>query len=167
MGTPVMRSSRAAAATLWQPSFVRPFEQVRATMPVMTPPFVVRLLPSPAAAAARFLAGFIGVGVAGFWLVGSASAHGVAPTEQPSAGSLLLGWTFPPLPTLGIVLMTVWWLWAVRRVDAAHPANPVPRQRTAAFLLGMLALAFAVASGIERYDTSLFSVHMVQHVLLM
>ena len=31
----------------------------------------------------------------------------------------------------------------------------------------MLALAFAVASGIERYDTTLFSVHMVQHVLLM
>ena len=32
---------------------------------------------------------------------------------------------------------------------------------------GMLALAFAVASGIEHYDTTLFSVHMVQHVLLM
>jgi putative membrane protein len=43
----------------------------------------------------------------------------------------------------------------------------VPRRRTAAFLLGMLALAFALASGIERYDTSLFSVHMIQHVLLM
>ena len=31
----------------------------------------------------------------------------------------------------------------------------------------MLALAFALLSGIERYDTTLFSVHMVQHVLLM
>ena len=30
-----------------------------------------------------------------------------------------------------------WWLWAVRRVDAAHPANPVPRRRTVAFLAGM------------------------------
>ena len=31
----------------------------------------------------------------------------------------------------------------------------------------MLALAFALISGIERYDTTLFSVHMVQHILLM
>ncbi len=31
----------------------------------------------------------------------------------------------------------------------------------------MLALAFALISGIESYDTSLFSIHMVQHVLLM
>jgi putative copper resistance protein D len=31
----------------------------------------------------------------------------------------------------------------------------------------MSALAFALVSGIARYDTSLFSVHMVQHVLLM
>ena len=33
-------------------------------------------------------------------------------------------------------------------------------------MAGMLALAFALISGIERYDTALFSVHMVQHVLL-
>ncbi len=31
----------------------------------------------------------------------------------------------------------------------------------------MAALAFALLSGIGRYDTALFSVHMVQHVLLM
>ncbi len=80
------------------------------------------------------------------WLPRS-SAHGIAPAEPPSAASILLGWTFPPLPTLGIVVTTVWWLWAVRRVDAAHPANRVPPQRTAAFLLGMLALAFAVDLG--------------------
>ena len=49
----------------------------------------------------------------------------------------------------------------------AHPANPVPRRRTVAFLAGMLALALALLSGIDRYDTTLFSVHMVQHVLLM
>ncbi len=109
----------------------------------------------------------LGVAVGALWLVASVAAHGVAPTEPPSPTSLLLGWTFPPLPTLGILVATVWWIWAVRRVDAAHPANPVPRRRTVTFLLGMLALGFAVASGIERYDTSLFSVHMVQHVLLM
>lgn len=93
-------------------------------------------------------------------------AHGRVPIDPPTAGSLLLRWTFEPLPTLAIGATVVWWLWAVRRVNAVHLANRVPRRRTAAFLLAMLALAFALVSGIERYDTTLFSVHMVQHVLL-
>ncbi|MEO8437982.1 MAG: cytochrome c oxidase assembly protein [Chloroflexota bacterium] len=100
-------------------------------------------------------------------LAGPALAHGPVPTEPPTAASLLLGWTFEPVPTLGIAVTVGWWLWAVRRVDAAHQANPVPRRRTIAFLAGMLALALALVSGIGRYDTALFSVHMVQHVLLM
>jgi putative copper resistance protein D len=100
-------------------------------------------------------------------LAAPALAHGPVPVEPPTAGSLLLGWTFEPLPTLGLVAVTVWWLWAVRRVNAVHPGNPVPRRRTVAFLAGILALAFALLSGIGRYDTALFSIHMVQHVLLM
>jgi putative copper resistance protein D len=117
--------------------------------------------------AARLVGGVLGTVTAGVWLVGSAAAHGIAPAEPPSVASILFGWTFPPLPTLGILAMTVWWIWAVRRVNTVHPTNRVPRQRSVAFLSGMLALAFAVASGIEHYDTTLFSVHMVQHVLLM
>ncbi|HKB27756.1 MAG TPA: cytochrome c oxidase assembly protein [Candidatus Limnocylindrales bacterium] len=93
-------------------------------------------------------------------------AHGPVPAEAPTVASLLLGWIFEPLPTLAIGAATWWWLWAVRRVNVLHPANPVPRQRTAEFLAAMAALAFALLSGIGRYDTSLFSVHMVQHVLL-
>jgi putative copper resistance protein D len=95
------------------------------------------------------------------------AAHGPVPTEPPTASSLFLGWTFEPLPTLPLVVAIGWWLWAVRRVNATHPTNPVPRRRTAAFLAGMTALGFALLSGIARYDTTLFSVHMVQHVLLM
>jgi putative copper resistance protein D len=94
-------------------------------------------------------------------------AHGPVPSEPPTIGSLLLGWTFDPIPTLAIAVAVGWWLWAVRRVDSLHPANLVPRNRTVAFLAAMTALAFALISGIGRYDTSLFSVHMVQHVLLM
>jgi cytochrome c oxidase assembly factor CtaG len=94
-------------------------------------------------------------------------AHGPVPAEAPTIGSLLLGWTFEPVPTLAIAVAVGWWLWAVRRVDALHPANPVPRSRTVAFLAAMTALAFALISGIGRYDTSLFSIHMIQHVLLM
>ena len=80
---------------------------------------------------------------------------------------LLFGWTFEPLPTLGLLAVTVWWWWAVRRVNAAPSRQPGPRRRSVAFYGGIVALAFALLSGIARYDTSLFSVHMVQHVLLM
>jgi cytochrome c oxidase assembly factor CtaG len=97
---------------------------------------------------------------------GPVAAHGSVPSEPPTIGSLLLGWSFPPIPTLAIAVALAWWRWAVQRIDARHPANPVPRARTAAFVLAMVALAFALVSGIERYDTTLFSVHMVQHVLL-
>lgn len=103
------------------------------------------------------------------WLVaaGPAAAHGPAPAEPPSMANLLLGWTFEPLPTLAIAVALGWWWWAVRRVDAAHPANLVPRSRTVCFVLGQVALGFALLSGIARYDTTLFSIHMVQHILLM
>ncbi|HSL77021.1 MAG TPA: cytochrome c oxidase assembly protein [Candidatus Limnocylindrales bacterium] len=93
-------------------------------------------------------------------------AHGPAPAEPPSVASLLSSWTFEPLPTLGILAALVWWSWAVRRVDALHPTKPVPRIRTAAFVAGMAAIALALLSGIDRYDTTLFSIHMTQHVLL-
>ena len=94
------------------------------------------------------------------------AAHGPVPSEPPTPANLLLGWTFPPLPTLAILVALVWWAWAVGRVNGAHPQSRVPRRRTIAFVAAMTALAFALLSGIERYDTTLFSVHMVQHLLL-
>lgn len=97
---------------------------------------------------------------------GPVAAHGPVPDQPPSAGSLLLAWTFEPLPALAIVAALVWWRWAIGRVAAAHPGKPTPRRRTVAFLGGMTAIAFALLSGIARYDTALFSVHMVQHILL-
>jgi putative copper resistance protein D len=109
----------------------------------------------------------IGALAASVALAQPVAGHGSVPSDPPTAASLLLGWTFEPIPTLAIVAALGWWTWAVRRVNAVHPANPVPRRRTVAFVGGMLALGFALISGIARYDTSLFSVHMVQHVLLM
>ncbi len=102
------------------------------------------------------------------WLAAAAPVvgHGPTPAEPPTAASLLLGWTVEPLPTLAIAASLIWWRWAVRRVDRLHPDNPVPRRRTWAFVLGLTAIAFALLSGIEAYDTTLFSVHMVQHLLL-
>jgi cytochrome c oxidase assembly factor CtaG len=109
-----------------------------------------------------------GTALVGAWLLlaPAVAAHGPVPAEPPTIATLLFGWTFAPLPTLGIAVTLGLWWWAVRRVDRAHPANPVPRWRSISFGLGMLAIAFALISGIERYDTALFSIHMVQHILL-
>jgi putative copper resistance protein D len=95
-----------------------------------------------------------------------AAAHGLAPADPPTPAGLLLGWSFEPalmLPLMGAVAA---WLALVRRVNRAHPGHPVPRRRTVAFLGGLLAIAVALQSGIERYDTTLFSIHMIQHLLL-
>jgi putative copper resistance protein D len=104
--------------------------------------------------------------VAAVAMPATALAHGVMPAEAPSASGLLLGWTVEPLVTLPLAAAAVGWLALVRAVNRAHPSSPVPRRRTAAYLGGLAAIAVALMSGIGRYDTALFSVHMVQHVLL-
>ena len=93
-------------------------------------------------------------------------AHGQVPAEPPTIGNLLLGWSFDPALVLPLLLIGGGWIALVRRVNAAHPATPVPARRSVAFLAGVATIAIALQSGIERYDTTLFSVHMVQHLLL-
>jgi putative copper resistance protein D len=95
-----------------------------------------------------------------------AAAHGALPAAPPNASSLLFGWSFEPLVVLGLAVAAGTWLRATRRVRAEHPANPVPVRRSLCFAGGLAAIAIALLSGIGRYDTALFSVHMVQHVLL-
>ena len=93
--------------------------------------------------------------------------HPGAIPPEPTAASFLLGWSFEPAVVAGLALAAAAWLLQVRRVNAAHPAAPVPRARSIAFLGGLGVIAVALLSGIARYDTVLFSVHMMQHVLLM
>jgi putative copper resistance protein D len=94
------------------------------------------------------------------------AAHGVVTEGPPTVAGLIFGWTFEPLTVIPLVAAAVAWRVAVRRVDVAHPANPVPRARSVAFYGALLAVAVALDSGIARYDTTLFSIHMVQHLLL-
>lgn len=79
---------------------------------------------------------------------------------------VLLEWSLDPLAAGGILAAVAAYLWAVRRVDTRHPANRHPRHRTWLFMGGMLALVLALLSPIEAYEGALFSVHMVQHLLL-
>jgi putative copper resistance protein D len=93
-------------------------------------------------------------------------AHGEEALPPPTVGAFLFGWSFDPLVWLPVIGAALLYLVAVRRVDAAHPASPVPVRHVGAFLGGLAAILVALQSGIERYDTVLFSVHMVQHILL-
>ncbi|MFI5261678.1 MAG: cytochrome c oxidase assembly protein [Candidatus Limnocylindrales bacterium] len=78
----------------------------------------------------------------------------------------LTTWAFDPLVTIAVLVPLVAYLAAVRRVNAQHPANPVPLRRVAAWVGGLAVLAIALCSSIDVYSGVLFSVHMVQHMLL-
>ncbi|MBA4179707.1 MAG: hypothetical protein C0506_03880 [Anaerolinea sp.] len=105
------------------------------------------------------------VGALLFALVpGVVFAHGNG--EGPSIGRLLFAWELDPLfivPAGGAVWL---YLAAVGRVNKAHPKSPYPRRRTAFFLGGVAVLSLAIVSPPAAYDTTLFSVHMGQHLLI-
>jgi cytochrome c oxidase assembly factor CtaG len=93
-------------------------------------------------------------------------AHGTFDPNPPSPWILATAWTFDATVLVPLALLAVGWLWMVDRIDRRHPQSQVPIRRTVAFLAGLLVIAIALQSGIERYDTTLFSIHMVQHLLL-
>ena len=69
------------------------------------------------------------------------------------------------LPLLLVLLPAAAYVFGVQRLTARGDRWPVGR--TISFLVGGLGtIALATLSGIAAYDTSLFSVHMVQHMLL-
>ena len=97
--------------------------------------------------------------------VRAVSAHGDS-APQPTLTTILTSWSGDPLPWLGVATATVAYLAAVSFVNRAHPNNPVPSLRVIAWLAGVGAIALALLSAVDVYADSVFSVHMVQHVLL-
>jgi putative membrane protein len=93
-------------------------------------------------------------------------AHGER-APSPTFPAVLLEWHFDPLVAFGIAAAAIAYVWAVRAVNRAHPHNRNPRIRTWCFLGGLAAIGAALASPIEAYEGQLFSVHMIQHMLLM
>ncbi len=98
-------------------------------------------------------------------LAGPVAAHGETSTA-PSFPGVLLEWRFDILPLMAIVATGVVYALAVRTVNRGHPSNRVPAHRPWLFGAGLAAIALALLSPIEAYEGSLFSVHMVQHMLL-
>lgn len=103
----------------------------------------------------------VAVGVAGI----PVAAHGVA-DGPPEMGMIVTGWSFDVEVWLPVLLAAWGYLVLVRSVGRAHPANPVARRRVWCWLAGLAVLLVATQSPIGAYDTTLFTVHMVQHLLL-
>jgi putative copper resistance protein D len=66
-----------------------------------------------------------------------------------------------------IVVLSLLWIRAIRQVARRHPGNPIPRRRTVSLVAAFALLLLALQSGLERYDTTLFSMHMIQHLILL
>lgn len=98
-------------------------------------------------------------------LPSTALAHGAA-APAPSFPAVLLAWRFEPFVLGSVLLVGGGYAWAVRRVGERHRANPPPLWRTLVFFGGLAALVVALVSPIEAYEGQLFSVHMVQHMLI-
>jgi putative membrane protein len=101
------------------------------------------------------------------WLASGAPAlaHGDSAPE-PTFPGVLLNWRLDPLAIGLIVAAAAAWMWTVRRVGHRHPTNPHPAYRSWFFGAGLVAIVLALVSPIEAYEGQLFSVHMVQHMLL-
>ncbi len=105
---------------------------------------------------------------AGAWLalgVRPVAAHGFAP-EPTGLANILAAWSFDAHVWLPVLAAWLAYYAAYRRVALEHRANPVPRWRLGAWTAGLVAVLVALQSPVEAYDTTFFSVHMVQHLLL-
>lgn len=92
-------------------------------------------------------------------------AHGSS-APAPSFPGLLLEWRLEPIVLLALPTAAIVWVILARRVAGMHPGHPHPAWRSASFLAGLAVLALALVSPIEAYEGVLFSVHMLQHMLL-
>jgi putative membrane protein len=85
---------------------------------------------------------------------------------EPNLVTFLTTWSDQPLPWIGIALAAAGYLTAVRLVNRAHPSTRVRAWRVAAWLAGVAVIGVALVSALDVYAESLFTVHMVQHLLL-
>lgn len=90
-------------------------------------------------------------------------ASGVLP--RLTAGSFFTEWSIDPLP----LIITVWaaGLYLVGVASLRRRGDKWPLGRTLAFVVaGMGSFYVATSSGLATYDTTVLSVHMVQHMIL-
>jgi putative membrane protein len=102
-----------------------------------------------------------------FATVPAVAAHGAGSDLPPlDASTALTAWSLDPILSLVLIAFGAAYLLAFRAVNRGHPASPVRPWRAAAWIGGLLAVAFALEGSPDVYAEALFSVHMVQHLLL-
>lgn len=91
----------------------------------------------------------------------------LAEVRVPLTGhTALTEWQLAPVVSAGLAAAVLLYLYGMWRVRRRHPARPWPLRRAAAFVAGLAVVAVATQSSVGAYDEALFSVHMVQHLLL-
>ena len=96
----------------------------------------------------------------------SPSALVADPTVPLGAHTAFTEWQFAPVVTVGVAVLAVLYVIGIARVRRRHPAGPWPWLRSLAFFAGLAVIVIATESSVGAYDDVLFSVHMVQHLLL-
>jgi putative copper resistance protein D len=103
------------------------------------------------------------VAVAGSGFAATVGKAGVAAPPAPSWSTLVTDWSlgvaFP-----FVVAAAALYVLGVRRLHAR--GRPWAGGRTTAFLVGLAVILVATDSGLAAYDRILFSLHIVQHILL-
>ncbi|PXY20276.1 copper resistance protein CopD [Prauserella sp. PE36] len=83
---------------------------------------------------------------------------------EPTAWRLLTDWRFDLIYGTAAIVLAVLYLAGARRLRKRGDAWPVGR--TVAWVAGCVLLLIATSSGIGRYAPAMFSMHMVNHMLL-
>jgi putative copper resistance protein D len=92
-------------------------------------------------------------------------AHGGDGGLEPFTPAVLFTEANPfSAAAVGLLVAGGLYLWGVHRLRGR--GDRWSRGRTAVFLVGLALVALVTVSGLEAYDTSLLSVHMVQHMVL-
>ena len=91
--------------------------------------------------------------------------EGIEPLPPLEGAQWLTGWTFEPWVLLGVLVVGGLYVTGLRTLRARGDRWPVGR--SVSFLLGGLGtFVVATTSSLATYDTTLLSVHMVQHMIL-
>ena len=87
---------------------------------------------------------------------------------EPSLIDVLTNWTFEPSVVLGVVLTVGIYIAGIRELRRRERYGKlVSTTNVVSFSLGILCILLALESPVDAYSVDLFSVHMVQHVLLL
>ena len=85
---------------------------------------------------------------------------------SPTLASALLSWSFDPSITIAVLSGVILYVVGCARFRRRSGHLPVSRWRIAAFAGGILGVVVALLSPLHTFDSLLFSLHMIEHLLI-